>query len=184
MKCIPSDIIPEVKIIEPDVFSDARGYFLETYQDRKYQDFGLPERFVQDNLSFSEKGILRGLHYQIHHAQAKLVSVIEGEIFDVAVDIRNGSPTFGEWVGVLLSSEKHNQLFIPEGFAHGFLVKSTTAYVSYKCSDFYDPSSERGLIWNDPNVGITWGIDNPILSKKDKLYPILDKIANKDLPQY
>ena len=184
MKCTPNDIFPDVIMIEPDVYSDPRGHFLETFHAEKHRELGINGTFVQDNLSYSNKGVLRGLHYQIDHPQAKLVTVIEGEIFDVAVDIRRGSPTFGKWVGETLSSERYNQLYIPEGFAHGFLVLSETAYVLYKCTDLYNPASERGLIWSDPVVGISWGIENPVLSEKDQVFPTLDTISETDLPIY
>lgn len=174
--------LPGVVIIEPDVFGDARGFFMETYSERKYADFGLNKKFVQDNLSFSGKGVLRGLHYQQPHSQGKLISVIAGEVYDVAVDIRVGSPTFGKWVGIMLSGENKRQVYIPEGFAHGFCVVSDTAYFSYKCTDFYSPQDEGGIIWNDPDIGIKWPLKEVILSAKDEKYPRLKDIAKEKLP--
>jgi dTDP-4-dehydrorhamnose 3,5-epimerase len=162
--------IPDVLLIEPDVYSDSRGFFLETFQSKKYSDLGLPDHFVQDNHSGSKRGTLRGLHYQIKGAQGKLIWVREGTIFDVAVDLRKSSPSFGNWVSSILSSEKHRQIWIPKGFAHGFLVVSEWAELIYKVTDYYAPEWERTLIWNDPEVGIEWpvgGIGDPILSAKD-----------------
>ena len=160
-------------IIEPDVFGDARGYFLETYHQQRFQSAGLDTNLVQDNLSFSKKDTLRGLHFQITHPQAKLVQAVTGEIFDVAVDIRPESPTFGKWSGALLSEENKRQLFIPEGFAHGFCVLSENAHVAYKCSDYYNPEDEGGILWSDPAVAIDWPVKDPILSDKDQQYPQL-----------
>ncbi len=170
--------------VEPPVFQDPRGYFLETYHQKKYADAGIRERFVQDNHSHSQQGTLRGLHYQLGHAQGKLVYVIIGEIFDVAVDIRKTSPTFGQWVGVILSAENHQQLYIPKGFAHGFCVLSRTADVIYKCTDIYAPKEERGIHWADPEIDIDWPIETPILSDKDNRNPILSDVAEKDLPEF
>jgi len=162
-----------VLIIEPRVFEDNRGFFMETYNQNKYQKSRINRLFVQDNLSYSVRGTLRGLHFQIKHPQAKLVQVITGEIFDVAVDIRKGSPTFGKWTGVVLSAQNKRQVFIPEGFAHGFCVISETACFLYKCSDFYAPDDEGGIIWSDPDIGIEWPVKDPIISEKDKHYPRL-----------
>ncbi len=162
--------IPEVVLIEPKVFRDDRGFFLETFQANKYRAAGITQPMVQDNHSGSRQGVLRGLHYQIHKPQGKLVSVTAGEIFDVAVDLRRSSPTFGRWVGVTLSAENHRQLWVPAGFAHGFYVLSDWAEVIYKVTDFYDPASERTLIWDDPEVGIAWPLrdgQKPVLSPKD-----------------
>lgn len=156
-----------VKIIEPRVFEDSRGYFFETWQKERYVNCGIGAAFIQDNLSFSTRGVLRGLHFQDPNSQAKLVCALQGEVFDVAVDIRKGSPTFGKWEGVTLSENNRRQLYVPEGFAHGFLVTSETAMLSYKCSDIYNPQSEKTIIWNDPDIGVTWPIENPILSEKD-----------------
>ena len=173
-----------VLIIEPDVFGDQRGFFMETYQRQRYNAAGIETDFLQDNLSFSVKGTLRGLHYQHPHSQAKLVQVVQGEIYDVAVDIRRGSPTFGQWTGVHLSDENKRQFFIPEGFAHGFAVLSDTALFMYKCSDLYVPDSEGGLLWSDPDLGIDWPLSEPLLSDKDRRYPHLKDIPADRLPPY
>ena len=165
-----------VLLIEPRVFGDDRGFLFESYSRRKFEDYGIDVTFVQDNHSKSRKGVLRGLHYQENNRQAKLVRVTQGEVFDVVVDIRKNSPTFGKWVGARLSGENHRQMFIPVGFAHGFCVLSDAAEVLYKCSDYYLPENERGIIWNDPDIGIEWPIDDPILSEKDKKYPRLKDI--------
>ena len=156
-----------LKLIKPRLFPDGRGYFLETYQQKRFANIDLGGRFVQDNLSFSVKGVLRGLHYQYPTWQGKLVLAIQGEIFDVAVDIRRDSPTFGQWYGVILNDRTHEQLYIPPGFAHGFCVLSDTARVLYKCTDFYAPGEEYTLLWNDPAIGIDWPVKTPILSDKD-----------------
>jgi dTDP-4-dehydrorhamnose 3,5-epimerase len=159
--------LPGVLIIEPKVFGDDRGFFMETWNKERYAEAGIPTEFVQDNLSFSSRGVLRGLHFQDPNPQGKLVSVLQGEVYDVAVDIRRCSPTFGKWTGVRLSSENKRQLYVPEGFAHGFCVTSKTALFSYKCTDFYDPQAEKVLIWNDPGVGIEWPEIEPLISDKD-----------------
>lgn len=159
--------------IQPKVFGDSRGYFLETWSERDFREAGLNIRFVQDNQSLSTKGVLRGLHFQKTHPQGKLVRAISGEVFDVAVDLRKNSKTFGMWHGVMLSSEKQNQFFVPAGFAHGFLVVSDTAVFAYKCTEFYHPEDEGGLMWNDPDIGIAWpdiGMA-PLLSDKDTKHP-------------
>ncbi|MBW1930688.1 MAG: dTDP-4-dehydrorhamnose 3,5-epimerase [Deltaproteobacteria bacterium] len=184
MKVHQAENLPEVIIIEPDVFEDNRGYFLETYQERRYRESGISVGFVQDNLSFSRKSVLRGLHYQLPNEQAKLVQVIKGEIFDVAVDIRKDSPTFGQWTSVVLSDENRRQIFVPAGFAHGFCVLSDIAYVMYKCSDYYAPDSEGGILWSDPDIGIEWPTKEPILSEKDSSYPLLKEIPSDRLPTY
>lgn len=166
--------IKGVRIIEPKVFADERGCFLETYNFSDFKAAGIGAVFVQDNESRSVKAVLRGLHYQKTHPQAKLVRVISGEVFDVAVDIRKGSPTYGKWFGILLSGENKKQLYIPEGFAHGFLVLSETAEFAYKCTDFYRPADEGGIVWNDPGIRIEWPLENigrVILSDKDKRLP-------------
>lgn len=173
-----------VLIIEPDVFGDDRGYFMETYNQGRYEKQGIKATFVQDNLSYSRKGVLRGLHYQHPHAQGKLVYVVKGEVFDVAVDIRKGSPSFGQWTGVVLSERNKRQLYIPEGFAHGFVVLSEEALFAYKCTDFYHPETEGGIIWNDPGIGIGWPEKNPVLSPKDANYPELKDIDPERLPDY
>lgn len=161
------------KIIEPKIFGDERGFFLETYSNKRYEEFLGGLTFVQDNHSRSSKGVLRGLHFQKRNPQGKLVRVVRGEVFDVAVDIRKGSLTFGQWEAVLLSEENKTQFWIPPGFAHGFLVLSELADFEYKCTDYYDPSDEGGLLWNDPELNIPWPIDNPKLSEKDAVAPKL-----------
>ena len=165
-------------IIEPKVFADPRGVFYEVYSENRYNEHGIP-RFVQDNHSVSKKGVLRGLHYQVNSGQNKLVRVTQGEIFDVAVDIRKQSPTYGNWWGLSLSEMNNLQLYIPVGFAHGFCVLSESAEVLYKCSDYYSPEDERGILWSDPDLAIDWPIKDPILSEKDAVYPLL---VNSDLP--
>ena len=167
MKFLPT-AIPEVVLVQPDVFRDDRGFFLETYQVRKYGAAGLPETFVQDNHSYSVRGTLRGLHAQLRRPQGKLLRVIQGEIFDVAVDIRPGSPTFGRWVAEVLSGENHHQLWVPPGFAHGFCVTSETAHVLYKCTELYDREDEIAVAWNDPAIGVDWPVREPVLSGKDR----------------
>ncbi|MBU6950788.1 dTDP-4-dehydrorhamnose 3,5-epimerase [Hahella sp. HN01] len=163
-----------VVIIEPKVFGDHRGFFMETYQASRYRDeAGIDLAFVQDNHSRSGRGVLRGLHFQKSKPQGKLVRVTQGEVFDVAVDLRKGSPTYGQWEGVILSGENHLQFYVPPGFAHGFCVLSETADFQYKCTDYYDPSDEGGLIWNDPDIGVVWPIDSPNLSQKDLVLPTL-----------
>ena len=162
-------------LIQPKVFGDERGYFLETYSEKDFTAAGIPTRFVQDNQSKSRKGVLRGLHYQKLHPQGKLVRAISGEVYDVAVDIREGSPTYGKWHGVVLSGERQNQFYVPPGFAHGFLVLSEEAVFAYKCTDFYHPEDEEGLRWDDPMVGISWpsvGMEYT-LSEKDRRLPLL-----------
>ena len=176
MKFVPS-ALPEVIVIEPDVLQDQRGFFLETYQVEKYRAGGITNAFVQDNHSRSVGGTLRGLHLQLQHPQDKLIRVIEGEIFDVAVDVRRGSPTFGKWVGVTLSAANFRQCYIPKGFAHGFAVVSGVAQVEYKCTDIYHPASEIGIAWDDPDIGITWPVSSPILSDRDRRHPRLAEIA-------
>ncbi len=165
--------IEGVFLIEPKVHSDARGLFFESYVRKNYADHGIDAEFVQDNHSVSRKGALRGLHFQENPGQAKLVRVGRGEVFDVAVDVRKGSPTFGRWVGARLSESNHLQMYIPAGFAHGFCVLSESALFLYKCSDYYSPQRERGVLWNDPDIGIEWPIADPILSEKDKTLPRL-----------
>lgn len=176
--------IPDVILVEPDIFGDARGFFTETFHAAKYAAGGIDRAFVQDNFSFSRRGILRGLHYQLTKPQAKLVYVVHGEVFDVAVDIRRGSPTFGQWCGRVLSAENHHQMFVPEGFAHGFCVTSETASFLYKCSALYDPADERGIAWNDPEIGIPWPIAEPLLSARDQRLPRLRDAKPGDLPEF
>tara|TARA_R110001583_G_scaffold152016_1_gene303803 strand:+ start:3732 stop:4277 length:546 start_codon:yes stop_codon:yes gene_type:complete len=178
MKVIETKI-PDVKIIEPAIFGDKRGFFMETWNQQKFEELvtGKPTKFVQDNHSKSKKGILRGLHYQTENTQGKLVRVISGEVFDVAVDIRKNSSTFGQWVGVYLSEENKRQLWVPEGFAHGFYVTSQTAEFVYKCTDFYKSSAEHVLFWNDESIKIDWPINiEPILSEKDAVGKKLSEI--------
>ena len=166
--------IEGVYVIEPKVFGDNRGYFMETYNEQEFKNNGVDYNFVQDNQSKSKKGVLRGLHFQKTHPQAKLVRVLEGEVFDVAVDLRKGSKTYGKWVGVILSEENKKQFMIPRGFAHGFVVLSETAVFAYKCDDFYHPEDEGGIMWNDPDVNIEWPYKGELLlSKKDKVHPLL-----------
>lgn len=183
MKVIETKL-PGVLIVEPKVFGDSRGFFQETWLKSRYGEMGIKEDFVQDNLSFSTRGVLRGVHYQYPHPQGKLVSVVKGGVFDVAVDIRVGSPTFGEWVGILLSGENHRQLWVPPGFAHGFCVVSDTVYFTYKCTDLYTPDAEGGVLWNDPDIGIRWPVQDVELSAKDKVYPRLENIPSIRLPKF
>lgn len=166
--------IKGVYIIDVKTYGDERGYFMETYKESDFAAAGLDYKFVQDNQSSSKKGVLRGLHFQKTHPQAKLVRVLSGEVFDVAVDLRKNSETYGKWAGVLLSAENHRQFMIPRGFAHGFLVVSDYAEFAYKCDDFYRPDDEGGIMWNDPDIGIDWGdVSGVILSEKDKKHPLL-----------
>ncbi|OKB68764.1 dTDP-4-dehydrorhamnose 3,5-epimerase [Serratia marcescens] len=161
--------IDGVKVIQPTVFSDTRGFFMETFEKRRFQDMlDIDLDFVQDNYSRSSRGVLRGLHYQDIKPQGKLVRVVRGEVYDVAVDIRPDSPTFGKWEGIVLSEENKTQLWIPPGLAHGFVVLSEVADFEYKCTDYYSPEHERCLMWNDPDVGVTWPVHHPVLSEKDK----------------
>ena len=179
MKVIPTSL-PGVLEIEPVVHRDARGFFLEAYHARRYRDAGINADFVQVNHSRSVQGTLRGLHWQDPpRAQAKLIRVIAGEIFDVAVDVRPGSSTFGAWVGVRMSADNFRQLFVPEGFAHGFCVLSEVAELEYQCSDVYDPAAERGLLWNDPDLAIDWPVQNPTLSERDRRHPTLAAIRDR-----
>jgi dTDP-4-dehydrorhamnose 3,5-epimerase len=176
--------LPDVWELQPKVFRDPRGFFLETYNRNRFVEIGIHENFVQDNHSRSSQGTLRGLHYQLRHAQAKLCRVIEGEAFDVAVDIRLGSPTFGKWTSVLLSAEKQNQIFIPAGFAHGFVARTDSVQFLYKCSEFYDPGDEHGIRWDDPALAIAWGVSNPLISEKDAKYSTLAEVSPENLPKY
>ena len=181
---VTQTILAGVVAIEPRVFGDARGYFLETWHRERYAAAGVATDFVQDNLSRSQRGILRGLHLQYPYPQGKLVQVFEGEVFDVAVDVRVGSPTFGKWVGQHLSGENKRQLYIPEGFAHGFCVLSEHALLGYKCTELYHPETELSLAWNDPKLGIQWPIENPVLSAKDQAGLRLEDIPRDRLPSY
>lgn len=184
MEISRASTVSEVIIIEPDIFKDDRGHFLECYRAQNYLDHGIPDRFVQDNLSYSRRGVLRGLHYQLRQPQGKLVYVAYGEVYDVAVDIRADSSTFGKWVGVTLSSKTATQIYIPEGFAHGFCVTSSFAVVVYKCTEYYSPMDERGIGWNDPSLNISWPVDKPILSDKDRANPTLRMIEPTELPEF
>lgn len=176
--------IPGVVVIDPRVFGDERGFFVETWSAHRYADAGIPAGFVQDNLSRSAQGVLRGLHLQHPRGQGKLVQVIEGEVFDVAVDVRVGSPTMGRWVGYTLSGANKRQVYVPPGFAHGFCVVSAYALFSYKCTETYLPESELGVRWNDPAIAVAWPIDAPILSSKDAALPLLGDIPESRLPSF
>lgn len=181
-KFIPTKI-KDLVIIEPKVFGDDRGYFMESYSQKDFTEAGLTMNFVQDNESKSRKGVLRGLHFQTKHTQGKLVRVTQGEVWDVAVDLRKGSSTYGQWEGVYLSAENKRQFYVPEGFAHGFVVTSEEAVFNYKCTDFYAPEYDSGLLWNDPEVGIEWPLDDIeeiLLSEKDKKQKTLKEL--EDLP--
>ena len=175
---------PEVLLIEPKVFGDERGFFMETWNAERYEEAGVPTRFAQDNLSFSRRGVLRGLHFQNPDGQGKLVYVLQGEVFDVAVDVRVGSPRFGDWVSATLSAENKRQIWIPEGFAHGFLVLSETALFAYKCTAPYNGSAEASVLWNDPEIGIEWPVESPTLSDKDRDAPRLAEMPSERLPRY
>ncbi|MBA5866679.1 MAG: dTDP-4-dehydrorhamnose 3,5-epimerase [Nitrospira sp. CR1.3] len=175
--------IPGVLVIEPKVFRDRRGFFVETYHVQRYEDAGITERFVQDNYSRSVRSTLRGLHFQEPRAQGKLVMAVEGTVYDVVVDVRKGSPSFGKWYGAELSAENLWQIYVPPGCAHGFCVISETAAFMYKCTDYYSPEDERGVLWNDPALGIAWPVSQPILSAKDQAYPILAQME-AELPLY
>jgi dTDP-4-dehydrorhamnose 3,5-epimerase len=176
--------IEGVLIFEPKVYGDRRGFFMETWNRDRYKNAGLDVTFVQDNVSSSSKGVVRGLHYQYPQPQGKLIQVLRGEVLDVAVDIRVGSRTFGKAVTTLLSEENHRQFYVPEGFAHGFCVLSETALFSYKCTDFYNANTEGGVLWNDPDLGIEWPVAEPVLSEKDTNLPRLKDIAKDQLPEY
>ena len=185
--CITDDGKPIEGLFEiyPKIFEDYRGYFFESYSQRDFNLAGINYKFVQDNQSCSKKGVLRGLHFQVNNPQGKLVRIIRGEIFDVAVDLRPRSSSFGKWFGLILDEKKHNQFFIPPGFAHGFLVLSEICIFTYKCTDFYNPKDEGGIIWNDPSISINWPkLDiEYILSDKDKILPSFSAIFNEDLKQ-
>ena len=176
--------ISDVLLLEPNVYDDSRGFFLETFHQSKYTDVGIDKTFVQDNYSHSKQGTLRGLHYQLLHPQGKLIFVLRGEIFDVAVDIRRGSSTLGQWVGANLSAKNKRQIYVPEGFAHGFCVLSESADVMYKCSDFYDAEDEYGIFWSDETIAINWPVKTPVLSGKDSKFQRFTEIPEKDLPIY
>ncbi len=176
--------LPGVCELRPRIFRDARGFFMETYHSAEFAKAGITDVFVQDNHSQSAMGTLRGLHYQLNRPQAKLCRVVEGEALDVAVDIRVGSPTFGRWASVLLSAHECNQVYIPRGFAHGFVALAERIQLLYKCSDFYDPADEQGIAWNDPGLAISWGITEPLLSAKDSALPNLASVPRDRLPVY
>jgi dTDP-4-dehydrorhamnose 3,5-epimerase len=176
--------LPGVLVVEPDVFGDSRGFFMESWNGARYQEHGIEDHFVQDNLSFSARDVLRGLHFQNPRAQGKLVSVLQGEVFDVAVDIRVGSPTFGRWTGATLSAENRRQFWVPPGFAHGFVVTAENALFSYKCTDYYAPEYDGSILWNDPAIGIRWPVENPSLSDKDRAAPPLEAMPEERLPRY
>jgi dTDP-4-dehydrorhamnose 3,5-epimerase len=177
MKIIPTEI-PDVLVLEPRIFTDSRGFFLETYNERSFEALEIADRFVQDNLSYSKQGVLRGLHFQVEQAQGKLVRAVAGEVFDVAVDLRTGSATFGKWTGARLSAMNHHMIWIPKGFAHGFYTLSESAEIAYKVTDFYAPEHERTLLWCDPDVAIKWPLKaEPILSDKDRAGMRLKEIA-------
>jgi dTDP-4-dehydrorhamnose 3,5-epimerase len=182
LQVIPQTI-PEVKLVIPDVFGDSRGFFQETFQAEKYRAAGIEVNFIQDNWSRSVKGTLRGLHYQLPNPQDKLVWVVRGEIFDVAVDVRRGSPTFGKWVAAILSDTNHHQFFVPAGFAHGFCVLSDEVDFMYKCSATYSPKDEKGILWSDPELAIPWPVSAPILSTRDAVLKPLAGLPPSDLPR-
>jgi dTDP-4-dehydrorhamnose 3,5-epimerase len=183
MKVIETTL-PGALILEPQVFGDSRGFFYESYHQARYRDAGVLGDFVQTNVSRSAKGVLRGLHYQWPKPQGKLVSVLEGEVYDVAVDIRRGSPNFGQWVGVMLTADNHRHFWIPEGFAHGFCVLSEFATFTYQCTALYDPAADAGVRWNDADIGIDWPVSKPLLSDKDGKTPLLKDIADDRLPVF
>jgi dTDP-4-dehydrorhamnose 3,5-epimerase len=176
--------VPGVLELRPKIFRDARGSFVETYHRDRYADLGIREAFVQDNHSRSSKGTLRGFHYQLNRPQAKLCWVVEGEALDIALDVRRGSPHFGKWASVRLSATEQNQIFIPAGFAHAFLALTETVQFIYKCSEFYDPKSEHGILWNDAEIGVNWRIENPITSEKDAMFSRLADVPYEFLPRY
>jgi dTDP-4-dehydrorhamnose 3,5-epimerase len=182
MRVVPTKL-PGVVVIEPEVHKDSRGFFLETYHADKYRAAGISLPFVQDNHSRSVAGTLRGLHLQLRRPQGKLIRVIDGEIYDVAVDVRRGSPTFGQWVSTTLSSDNFRQCYVPPGFAHGFCVMSPTAQVEYKCTDLYDPASEIGIAWDDPAIAVEWPVAEPLLSARDRSHRPLSVLVN-DLPSW
>jgi dTDP-4-dehydrorhamnose 3,5-epimerase len=182
MRFLPTDL-PGVVVVEPDVHRDGRGYFLEVYHAAKYREAGIPEAFVQDNESLSTRGTLRGLHAQLRRPQGKLVRVLEGEIFDVAADVRVGSPSFGKWTGLRLSAGDFRQMYIPPGFVHGFCVLSAAARVAYKCTELYDSADEYGVVFDDPDLAVDWPVQAPILSEKDRKNPTLAQLHGR-LPAY
>ena len=176
--------ISGIKIITPQIYKDDRGYFFESFNANDFKKLGLPIKYLQENQAYSKKDTIRGLHYQLKYPQGKLVRVIQGEVFDVAVDIRRGSPTFGKYESVHLSDKNNKIMYIPEGFAHGYVVLSETAIFQYKCTEIYHPEDEYGLLWNDKDLNIQWPVKNPILSKKDKSLPTLQLIKENELPKF
>jgi dTDP-4-dehydrorhamnose 3,5-epimerase len=176
--------LPGVLELHSKVFRDSRGFFLETFHLRKFREFGIADAFVQDNHSCSRKATLRGLHYQLRYPQAKLCRVVEGQALDVILDVRTDSPHFGKWTSILLSAERQNQIYVPAGFAHGFLALTDTVHFLYKCSDYYHPEDECGVLWNDPELKIPWGIASPTVSEKDQHLPRLAAIPSESLPRY
>ena len=176
--------LPGCKMVVPEIFEDSRGFFFEAWNAQRYGEHGLPANFVQSNFSSSSKGVVRGLHYQWPNPQGKLVSVLEGEVYDVAVDVRRGSPHFGRWAAAILSSENRRQLWIPEGFAHGFAVLSERAVFSYMCTAVYDKHADAGVRWDDPKIGVDWPVSSPTLSAKDTVAPLLEDVAVGRLPLY
>jgi dTDP-4-dehydrorhamnose 3,5-epimerase len=183
LKRIDTDL-PGVCVLEPKVFGDARGFFYESYNQAVFADLGIESTFVQSNVSRSTRGVLRGLHYQWPNPQGKLVSVLEGEVYDVAVDIRRGSPTYGRWAAAMLSAENHRHFWIPEGFAHGFCVLSEHATFTYQCTALYDAKADAGIRWNDAALGIDWPLSDPLLSDKDARAPLLADVTAERLPEY
>jgi dTDP-4-dehydrorhamnose 3,5-epimerase len=176
--------LPGVLLLGPEIFRDPRGFLLEAYHAERYAEAGVDRRFVQDNRVWSRRGVVRGLHYQLRRPQGKLIYPVTGEIFDVAVDIRKGSPFFGRWFGARLSADECILMFIPEGFAHGYCVVSESAEVIYKCTDFYDPGDSHGILWDDPQIGIQWPVQEPVLSEQDRRCPLLGELSEGDLPVY
>ena len=183
MKVVETSL-PGCMVIEPAVFGDERGFFFETWNAERFGEHGLPTKFVQSNVSSSSRGVLRGLHYQWPNPQGKLVSVLEGEVYDVAVDIRRGSPHFGRWMAVVLSAENKKQLWIPEGFAHGFAVLSERAVFSYLCTSVYDKAADAAIRWDDASIAVDWPISHPLLSRKDLIAPFMEEVAPARLPVY
>lgn len=181
---VVASALPGVVVVEPLVHQDSRGLFFESFHQVKFSEAGIRAQFVQTNVSRSAKGVLRGLHYQWPHPQGKLVNVLEGEVYDVAVDIRRGSPTFGQWVGVVLTSDNHRHLWIPEGFAHGFCVLSEYATFTYQCTTFYDPTADASIRWNDGQISVDWPVSNPLISDKDAKAPYLADVTANRLPTF
>jgi dTDP-4-dehydrorhamnose 3,5-epimerase len=175
--------IPGVVVLTPKVFSDERGFFLEFYNKKVFQEAGIIDEFIQDNHSKSTQGVIRGLHYQKNHPQGKLIRVVQGEVLDVIVDIRKGSPTFSKWISILISADNKKQVWIPAGLAHGFSVLSVTAEFTYKVTDFYHPEDEKGIRWNDPQLNIDWKVESPVISKKDDVLPLFVE-ADSDFPDF